>query len=263
MNNQQNNYDSLRKVFRIIPSSDPFIIYNEEILTEEFIKNFNTEKNNRVDTNFKISYDPAVVSLLELSITTKLEKIIQNTLVEINKLYGSKGLEQIRSINLANGLSLNKHFIRLPIANNDAFYQIVDLDYLLSIDYNNQELYDLSGIYNLYLDKSEFNPLKRTIDILNCSMFINYPNENVKSALFSIPHLLYDSNQELHNEEYIYNLLELINSKMSNKHPLLESKLLYEATIVCHNIYLLELFNSKTITNSKRLTRKTKYYEIT
>lgn len=197
----QKNYFLLERALEI-PFGDSivegnFAIYNISILEDDFMDALKLGMHNRWNSRLKESFDPAINPSFFDSLVTQedLEKI-QSTLYAIFKRYGEAGLEVARSFNLAHAICDSCHYIELS---------------------DEDDKYDLEvsgGKKILFLESDMFDPITRSLQALGCDTFANYPNENVKSALFAMPYLLYrDANMVSDHE--IRMLLREIEASMS------------------------------------------------
>jgi len=182
-----------------------FIIYDKDILSNEFLENFQYGMNNRWHNFHKCAFDPAINFLIhECCLTAEELKLIQKTLIYINNKYGKEGLEKIRGLYFAGGMAYRYHCIEVLDIHNQ-----YDLPYLF-------DEYNEDGYKEIMLDKYDYSPFKRIDDALNSKVFINYHDENVKSALFSIPHLLYNEDGSFISNEEIFILLNECSTKLKS-----------------------------------------------
>lgn len=222
------NYDLLKIMFSLNPKDcEFFAIYEKEILSDQFIENFRYGMNNRWSSKDRLAFDPAIHPLFTGYCLDEEELMnIQKVLVTVNKKYGSIGLTKLREINLAQGVMEIEHYI--PVFDPNDYYDL-PADVLI----------DGTEYKEILLDKSEYHPVKRTLDVLNCEIFINYSNENVKSALFSMPHLLYDEDGNFLDDQSISNLLQMVSKRLGEpKEITLNYEDMWKATHICYQIYL-------------------------
>ena len=94
----------------------------------------------------------------------------------------------------------------------------------------------------IHLDVSKYSVERRIQDVFKYSHFIDWPDENAKSALFGMPQLLYDENGEFLDEMSIGNLLMRITNEISDGTDKDSNGLSYDlfmkAMDVCKQIYL-------------------------
>lgn len=234
------NYDLLKIMFSLNPKDcEFFAIYEKEILSDQFIENFRYGMNNRWSSKDRLAFDPAIHPLFSGYCLSEKEMMnIQKVLVTVNKKYGSIGLEKLREINLAQGLMEIEHYI--PVFDPNDRY-----------DLPADELREGTEYKEILLDKSEYDPVRRTLDVLNCEIFINYSNENVKSALFSMPHLLYDEQGIFLDDQSISDLLQMVSKRLGEpKEITLNYEDMWKATNICYQIYLeknLEKYKKSSI----------------
>ena len=199
-------YNTLEHAFNVTGDfCENFVIYDKDILSDEFLENFQYGMNNRWHNYHKCGFDPAINFLIyECVLTSEELKIIQKTLVYISKKYGKDGLAKLRGLYFAGGMAYRYHYIEVLDIHNQ-----YDLPYLFEVD--NEDAYK-----EIKLDKYDYSPIKRTVDALNSNVFINYPNENVKSALFSMPHLLYNEDGNFISDDEIFILLDECSKKLKS-----------------------------------------------
>lgn len=107
------------------------------------------------------------------------------------------------------------------------------------------DIYDLSYVSReaeyvkiIELDHKKYSSVQRVFDALNSVCFIGCSNENVKSALFSIPDLLYDSEGNFLEEECILELLKNVLSRIDWEiDVLLNEEDYWKVHKICRQIY--------------------------
>lgn len=198
--NMQKNYFQLERALEI-PFGDSivegnFTIYNISILEDDFMTAFKLGMHNRWNSKLQESFDPAInPSFFESLVTNEDLERIQSTLYAVFKRYGELGLELVRSFNLAHAICDSCHYIALE---------------------DKEDKYDLetaNGKKILFLEADVFDPISRTLQALSCDDFAFYPNENIKSALFAMPYLLYRG-ENMISEHEIRMLLREIDFSM-------------------------------------------------
>lgn len=247
------NYSTIKRYFE--GYCDYFAIHDKGILTNNFIQNFKYGMNNRWHPYRKTAFDPAIQPLFSGCLLNEKDLFqIQKVLVQVNAKYGEEGLKKIRGINLAHGV-YEQHI------------EIFDPNNLYDLPTN--DLCDREEKKVIVLDPKEYSFEKRALDALNCPILIYYPNENVKSALFSMPYLLYNEKGNFLDQTFIFELLEKISSRI--KLPTtsqLEEVSFYHALEICKYIYLeknLEQYQYQNNNPSNRIQRikkiSKKYYQ--
>lgn len=235
------NYDAIKRYFE--DYCDYFAIHDKELLTDSFIQNFKYGMNNRWCDHRKVAFDPAIQPLFSGNSLNENDLYeIQKALATVNKKYGEKGLTSVRGINLAYGV-FEQH---IEIFDPNNLYD-------LPVDY----LFDKKDYKVIVLDTKEYSLSQRALDALSCPVFISYPNENIKSALFSMPYLLYDEEGNFLDQASIFDLLQEIYSRILTSLKL-EEESFFQALEICEQIYLeknLEQYQYKNNNPSKRLQR--------
>ncbi len=222
----QKNYDHLRRAFSI-PFGETilegeFTIYDGTLLTPEFMQAFKFGMHNRWDSTLGEAYDPALNPSMSGCLVSREDlKKIETTLAAIFELFGENGLRLAREFNLAQS--------------------IIDICHYIKVD-DPEDIYDLPVIRNttkkeLVLDYEDFDPIARCIDAFTSSLFSFYPNENIKSALFAVPQLLYADGKFISPSE-LHILLTEIESSLSSTEVKLDNKTYKEALDICLDIYV-------------------------
>lgn len=221
----QKNYYHLERALEI-PFGDSivegnFTIYNIDILSEEFMEALKLNMHNRWNSRLQESFDPILhPSFLESLVTQEDLERIESTLYAIFKAYGKRGLEAARGLNLAHAICDSSHYIALE---------------------DEEDKFDLemsNGKKVLFLDSDLFDPITRSLQALGCDDFALYPNENVKSALFAMPYLLYRDDNMISAHEIRMLLREI---EISMKQPVkreLDRDTYYEALRVARSLFV-------------------------
>ncbi len=221
----QKNYFYLERALEI-PFGDSivegnFTVYNINILEDDFMSAFKLGMHNRWNSKLRESFDPAINPSFFESLMTQedLEKI-ESTLYAVFKQYGELGLELVRTFNLAHAICDSCHYIAID---------------------DKEDKYDLessNGKKILYIDADAFDPISRTLQALSCDDFAYHPNENVKSALFAMPYLLYRGENMVSEHEVRMLLREI---EYSMKHPVkqeLDRDTYHEALGIARSLFL-------------------------
>lgn len=221
----QKNYFYLERALEI-PFGDSivegnFAIYNINILEDDFMNSLKLGMHNRWNSKLKESFDPAMnPSFFESLVAQEDLEKIEATLWAVFKRYGELGLELTRTFNLAHAICDSCHYI--PIEDKEDKYDLESSD----------------GKKILYLDADAFDPISRTLQALSCDDFAYHPNENVKSALFAMPYLLYRGENMVSEHEVRMLLREI---EYSMKHPVkqeLDRDTYYEALRIVRDLFL-------------------------
>lgn len=241
----QKNYYYLEKSFEI-PFGDSiiegnFAIYNIDLLTEDFMDALKIGMHNRWNSKLRESFDPALhPSFYESLVTLEDLERIQSTLYAIYKRFGEAGLIEARKINLSQAICDSSHYISVK---------------------DPEDIYDLekSGKKDeklLFLDDEVFNPITRAIEAIGSNAITSCSNENVKSALFSMPYLLYRDDDMISEQEISTMLLEIESKMKLSNQKSLDRDAYYEAVRICCEIFVKN--------NSGLLPRKSnlKQYKI-
>lgn len=234
----QKNYYNLEKSFEI-PFGDSiiegnFVIYNIDLLQESFTNALKLGMHNRWNSKLKESFDPALQpSFYESLVTQEDLERIESTLYAIYKRFGEVGLTEARRLNLAQAICDSSHHI-----------EIEDLDDLYDLEKSDKENRKL-----FFLDDEVFDPITRAMQAIGCKAFLTYPNENVKSALFAMPYLLYKDSHMV-SEQEIMNMLLEIESKVKNPtETTLDRDVYYDAVRVCCELFVK---NNKSLLPRKK-----------
>lgn len=220
-----------------------FFLSDKRVLDKGFIKAISSKSNYKWNSKFKEqSFDPLFYPAYSgcLLNDDEIEKF-QTIVYDIYDKFGRKGLNDARNIYLAQGL-------------------MDDFNILITID-DKEDIYDLEiddffdGKKIFIINNLEYDPKQRIFDVLKTKVFVNYKNENAKSALFGFPQLLYNENKELISEYEIKELLDRITESLPEETMELDYDLYYFAVEECKNIYL-EKF-------SEKIPRKKKNKEYT
>ena len=223
--NMQKNYFHPERALEI-PFGDSivegnFAIYNINILEDDFMNAFKLGIHNRWNSKLQESFDPAInPSFFESLVTQEGLERIESTLYAIFKRHGEKGLELTRSFNLAHAICDSSHYIALS---------------------DEEDKYDLessNGKKMLFLDDAFFDPITRTLQALGCDDFALYPNENVKSALFAMPYLLYRDENMISMHEIRMLLREIESSMKQPVKQVLDRDTYYEALEIAKKLFV-------------------------
>ncbi len=222
----QKNYFYLERALEI-PFGDSivegdFAIYNINILEDDFMIALKLGMNNRWNSKLKESFDPAINPSFYESLVTQegLEKI-QSTLYAIFKRYGEAGLSVARGLNLAHAICDSSQY------------------FALSDEEDKYDLESSNGKKILFLEDDLFDPIIRTLQALGCDDFAFYPNENVKSALFAIPHLLYNGDTMISAHEIRMLLREIEFSMNQPVKQELDRDTYYEALEIAKRLFII------------------------
>lgn len=241
--NLKKNYKILQWAFT--DELDFFAVHDREILTDDFICNFRAGMNNRWNSIEKRGVDPAIYPTFGGCIPNERDvRIIQKSLVFINKMYGKEGLDLSRQLNIAQSISMPLFCL--------LFYDPED-----KYNFSYEEF--CSDTKSMILDTNRYYYKKRIIDIFNSKVLTSYNNENVKSALISLPHLLYDDNDNILSEVQLFNLLEEISSRLGdNSQQELDYSTFRDCQDICEEIYLERNLDKhlKEKTNKKLVKKK-------
>lgn len=243
------NYDILNNIMGEWCSFGRFIVYYLDFLNEEFIQalDFDNSKDNLRfdDRNGKDFFDPIVQPCFRDSLFTEDDlACLQYTLIRVYKKRGKEGLRDLRTMNFAQGI-LSTRYIEIE---------------------DPEDLYDLP-VYQILphmqnckvitLSTSFFSPVRRTMDFLETKLRFDFPNENIKSALFEFPHLLYNEQNELLNDFMILDLYDRIERKMTDKKTkTLNYDSFWEASYICDQIYLEDNLDKYYKSKQKTLTSR-------
>lgn len=223
--NMQKNYFHLERALEI-PFGDSivegkFTISNIDILSDEFMDALKLGMHNRWNSKLKESFDPILhPSFYESLVNQEDLERIQSTLWAIYKRYGEVGLVAARGLNLAHAICDSSHYIPLE---------------------DKEDKYDLessNGKKVLFLEADLFDPITRTLQALGCDDFVFYPNENVKSALFAMPYLLYRGDDMISVHEIRMLLREIECSLPQPVEPTLDRDTYYAALEVAKRLFV-------------------------
>lgn len=221
----QKNYFNLERTLEI-PFGDSivegtFTIYNIDILKDDFMDALKLGMHNRWNSKLKESFDPILTpSFFESLITQEDLKKIQSTIYAIYRKYGEAGLELARGFNLAHAICDSSHYLSLE---------------------DKEDKYDLetsNGKKILFLDDDLFDPITRSLHALGCDDLALYPNENIKSALFAMPFLLYRGEDMLSTHEIRMLLKEIENSMKRPMKQKLDRDTFYEALEIAKALFV-------------------------
>lgn len=218
------NYHQLEEMF-LPDDRRSFLLCRKELITDEFIEDFQFGMNSRWSKKDHKFFDPAIVPYTSDSYLNKQDMFnIQSALAEIYTYYGKEGLKIARGINLAHGLMSVDRCIDIPDDNDE---------YDLPInDNNNHKL--------ITLTYDNFDPVKRSLDAMGCSVLTNYPNENVKSALFFMPEILYHNGRMLSYRK-IQELIQIVEEYLPvSSNTTLDYKTFWNAVNICKYIIYVE-----------------------
>lgn len=183
---------------------------------------------------------------------------IDGSRVDMKKIQRALSYVSIKLSKL--GIQKLKGFCFATTITNDSIDIFID-------DPNDEYDLDVDGNGNkfIHLDMSKYSMERRIDDLfkhLN-KTFLDWPNENAKSALFGMPQLLYDENGELLDEISIGKLLVRITEAISDETgdvSKLTPGLFVKAMEVCKEIYLennLHRYKKSNISN-KYLVKRSK-----
>lgn len=217
-----------------------FFLSDKRLLDKGFIKAISAKSNYKWCEKFKYAFDSAAEPFFSgCLLDDKDISTLQSVLYNIYKKFGRKGINDARNLYIAQGL-FDAFTSTIVVQDDEDIYD-------LEVDYMEHE--EGKIVKTLELTNSEYNPEKRAMDALSTKVLVNYPNENVKSALFKFPQLLYKETGELIEEEEILALEEQIESMLPESGQLELNEKMYWASIdACEEIYLEK--------NSDKLPRK-------
>ncbi len=224
----QKNYYYLEKALEI-PFGDSivednFTIYNIDLLSPDFMSALKLGMHNRWNSKLQEAFDPAInPSFYEELLTQEDLEKIQATLYAIYRRYGEHGLTEARGLNLAHAICDSTHFIEIEDPDNK-----YDLELSSSKDKK-----------VLYLDDDMFDPIERALEALGCDALISCQNENIKSALFAMPYLLY-RNSNMVSPHEIRMMIKEIEARMEEEPISLElDRTSYlQALEICKEIFV-------------------------
>lgn len=207
-----------------------FFLSDKRLLDKGFIKAISAKSNYKWCESIKVAFDSATEPIFSGCLLNDSEiSTLQTVIYNIYQKFGRKGINDARNLYIAQGLF--DSFISTIVVQDDE--DIYDLE----VDYMEHEEGKIVKI--LELANSEYNPEKRVMDALSTKALVNYPNENVKSALFKFPQLLYKETGELIEEEEILTLEEQIEKLLPDREQLeLDEKMYWESINACEKIYL-------------------------
>ena len=183
----QENYKILESTF---PKKIDFVLYERDLLDSDFIKdyystdNFIEVKEKDHTTNF---IDPIADSslvgvqnvfsnvwerkidadgILSFKLTYSYQEILQSILVYVYNELGKAGLDALRSLGLANGLS-------------NSIFSLKDFEKIMPESH--------PWVFNL----KEVDPVVRVLEPLYCETLTKCDNENIKAALFFLSEMLF------------------------------------------------------------------------
>ena len=200
-----------------------FAIYDREILDDRFIDAFlrSEEVITVSSATGQKHLDPATTPVFSKNTMSATDVCnIQKALVAIYQKYGKKGLRNARKCHLAQTLIGTTHSILVE-----------DLEdkYDLPLNEEDQTKKVIKLVENTTLNKS--------LDVIGSINFLY--NENIISAISSIPSLLYDEKGNYYGDSYFCSLIIEVNKRLNKKLPKrLDAKALEEATTICKQIYL-------------------------
>lgn len=201
-----------------------FFLSDKRVLDKGFIKAISGKGNYKYSKNLDIYFD-AIFEPGNSKSSLLPEQIeeIQTLVFDIYEKYGRKGLNDTRNISLSQAMIDKMNYILIKDDQDEYDLDIVD---------------ELSNTKILVLNNEKYNFKQRVFDILKCKLFINYLNDNVKSALFNFPQLLYDENNELIDELEMLEMLTRISNLLPANSFELDDDLYSIAIEECKNIYL-------------------------
>lgn len=209
----------LRENYKIIESTFAkeidFILYERELLDSNFVKDYYSE-DNFIDIREE-SYvtkfidpiaDPSLVEvrsvlgttwerkvnvegLLSFKLTYSYQEILQKILVYVYKELGKDGLDNLRSLGLANGLS-------------NAIFSLKDYEKIIP------------GTHPMIFNLEEVDPIVRVLEPLNCETLTKCDNENIKAALFFLSEMLFKDGH-LVDESIIADQIDYITKELPDE----------------------------------------------
>lgn len=205
----QENYKILESTF---PKKIDFVLYERDLLDSDFIKdyysadNFIEVKEENHETNF---IDPIADSslvgiqnafsnvwerkidadgVLSFKLTYSYQEILQSILVYVYNELGKAGLDALRSLGLANGLS-------------NSIFSLKDFEKIMPESH--------PWVFNL----KEVDPVVRVLEPLYCDTLTSCDNENIKAALFFLSEMLFEDGH-LVDESIVADQIDYINKEL-------------------------------------------------
>lgn len=221
----RDNYLKLRNSFIENESDDTFYLCYKELVSNDFINFFFEDYLSALrPTNLDdCLIDPATSISYFCSLFHDEDFLrIQEALLHIYHFYGDIGLCIARESALAMGIT-NEPI--LVIEDEDDIYDLPTCEWSNPTD------------KLLTLSNQNFDLKQRVDDLYSSSSFRSFPDENVKSALFSFPHLIYRDGKII-DECELYALMTKISLQMEEHSNYLDYFAFDEAYEICSDIYL-------------------------
>lgn len=183
----QDNYKIVESTF---PKEINFVLYERGFIDSDFVKDYYSEDNfvDINDENHTIDFidplvDPSLVGienalgvtwerkivadgLLSFKLDYSYQEILQKILIYVYKKYGKYGIDTLRSLGLANGLS-------------KAIFSLKDYEKIIP------------GTHPMIFNLEEIDPIARVLEPLHCETLTKCDNENIKAALFFLSEMLF------------------------------------------------------------------------
>ena len=205
----QDNYKIVESTF---PKETNFVLYEKDFIDSDFVRDYYSEDNfiDITDENSSIDFidplvNPSLVGvenslgviwerkmdadgLLSFKLEYSYQEILQKILVYVYKKYGKYGIDTLRSLGLANGLS-------------KAIFSLREYEKIIP------------GNHPMIFNCEEIDPVTRVIESLHCDTLTKCDNENIKAALFYLSELLFKDGHIV-DEKIIADQIDYINKEL-------------------------------------------------
>ena len=226
----QHNYEALERRFGL-DEEDSLVIYDSALIESGFIASF-CINDLKCDLSKNCYFDPAVDPYVSGCLNKEKDiETIQKTLAAIYEKYGRIGLFKAKSFHLAQGVMDYEYLI--PVDDPDNKYDLpVEHDYHVYGD--EQKVF----IYN----NADYNPIKRTFDVISWDVFNTCSNENIKSVLFAFPALIYKNgnadNEHISDEELMLLINRIQSQLKDDSKQSLNTEDFWNIFHICSKIFL-------------------------